>query len=102
MGLRREVDDAIRVMLPQQPGHQGLVANVAVDENVPPIPLRLLQVLHIARIGEGVQVDNADIRIFPQQIQHHVGADKPGAAGDQIRFHQYRTFPSATDRRCAP
>ena len=102
MGLRRKVDNEVRVMLPQKPGHQGLVPHIPPDEPVPFVPPGLLQVLQISRIGQGVQVDNADVGIFFQQIQHHIGADKPGAAGDQIRFHQYRTFPSATDFKCAP
>lgn len=87
MGLRRKVDDEIRVILPDERGHKLLVADIAVDKDVPLVVLDVLQVLQIAGIGQGIQVDDANVRILFQHIVDKGGSDKPGAAGNEISGH---------------
>ena len=38
VALGREIHDRIDLMLEQEPGDQGLVADVALDKNVPAVP----------------------------------------------------------------
>ena len=82
MGLRREVDDEIRVILPDERRHQLLVADIAVDKDVPLVVLDILQVLQIAGIGQGVQIDDANVRILFQHVVDKGGADKTGTSGN--------------------
>lgn len=82
MGLRREVDDEIRVILPDEGRHKLLVADIAVDKDVPLVVLDILQVLQVAGIGQGVQIDDANVRVLFQHIVDKGSSDKPGAAGD--------------------
>ena len=82
MGLRREVDDVVRVILPDERRHKLLVADIAVDKEVPGVVLDILQILQIAGIGQGVQIDDANVRVLFQHIVDKGSSDKPGATGD--------------------
>ena len=76
MALSGKVDDIIEIVLCKQALHQLLVADV-------------LQVLQIAGIGQLIQVDQQDLGVLLEHIVNKVGADKTGAAGDQIFFHRF-------------
>ena len=41
------------------------------------------QILQVARIGQGIQVDDAVVRILRDEATHDMAADETGATGDQ-------------------
>ena len=88
MALSGKVDDIIEVVLCKQALHQLLVADVALHEHMAGVALHILQVLQIARVGQLIQVDQQDLGVLLEHIVDKVGADKTGAAGDQIFFHK--------------
>ena len=88
MALSSKVDDIIEIVLCKQALHQLLVADVALHEHMAGVALHVLQVFQIARIGQLIQIDQQDLRVFFEHIVHKVGTDKTGAAGDQIGFHR--------------
>ena len=58
MRLGRKVDHRARLVLGQQAGDQGGVADIALHEDVARIALDAVQVVQIARVGELVEVDH--------------------------------------------
>jgi hypothetical protein len=89
MALSGKVDDIIEIVLCKQALHQFLVADVALHEHMAGVALHVLQVLQIAGIGQLIQVDQQDLGVLLEHIVNKVGADKTGAAGDQIFFHRF-------------
>ncbi len=88
MALGGKVDNIIEIILLEQAFHQLLVADIALHEHMTGVALHVLQVLQVACVGQLIQVDQQDLRVFLEHIMHKVGADKTGAAGDQIGFHR--------------
>ena len=87
VALGGKVDDIIGVILGDQVGDQGLVADVALHEDVAGVALDVLQVLQVAGVGQLVQIDEADVLVLLQHVMHKVGADETGTAGNKIGFH---------------
>ena len=87
VAFRCEIDDGVRLMVGQQPLHQGAVADVAVNEPVSPVSSQRRQGFQVARVGQCIQVDDGARGILPQRSKHEIPADKSGAAGDQPRGH---------------
>jgi hypothetical protein len=52
---------------------------------VPRVAFERGQVFEIARIRELVEIDDG-LAGFPQPVEHEVGADETGAAGDEYFF----------------
>ena len=88
MALGGKVDDIVEIVLCKQALHQLLVADVALHEHMAGVALHVLQVFQIARVGQLIQIDQQDLRVFLEHIVHKVGTDKTGTAGDQIGFHR--------------
>ena len=82
MAFRGEVDYGARPMLAQQLGHQGAVADVALHEHMALITLQAGKVVHIARIGQFVEVDDRLV-VHGQPVEYEIGTDKACAACDQ-------------------
>src|SRR5205823_14598403 len=59
------------------------VADVAVDERVARIPLDVLQVRRVARVGELVEVDDGVVGVRREHMSDEVGADEAAPAGDE-------------------
>ncbi len=69
-------------MLFQQTPHQVAVAYVALHKGVARVGSYRFQGLEIARIGQLVEIDEGRVA-SREPVQHEVGADKAGSAGDQ-------------------
>src|SRR5439155_20100376 len=91
--LGGKVDDGLRpgrTAVPRQQGpHQCEIPDVAAHESVPAVPvppealLDVLEALHIARVGEQVEVHHVDVVLVLQHPADEVGSDEAGAAGDE-------------------
>ena len=92
MALGGKVDDVVEIVLCKQALHQLLIADIALHEHMAGVALHVLQVFQIACVGQLIQIDQQDLRVFFEHIVHKVGTDKTGAAGDQIGFHR-SVFP---------
>ncbi len=78
VAFRREMDDGAGPVLRQQTVEQESIANVAVHEDVRRVVLQAAQILEIARVGQGVQVQDRLANGF-QPVQDEVAADETGA-----------------------
>ena len=93
VALRREVDDRRGAVLGEEPRDEVAVADVAADEEVVGVVLEVGQVVEVARVREQVEVHDARQVALARQA-HEVGADEPGAAGDQPGLlHDPRASP---------
>ena len=95
MALGGKVDDVIEIVLCEQALDQLLVADIALHEHMAGVALHILQVFQIARVGQLIQIDQQDLRVFFEHIVHKVGTDKTGTAGDKIFFHKFPLLFSA-------
>ncbi len=82
VGFGGEVDDGAGLVFGEQFGDQVEVFDVAFDEDVARIALQRGQVLQVAGVGEGIEVEDrlAGTR-YP--VQDKVCADEAGATGDE-------------------
>ena len=87
VALRRKMNHAPDVVFRKQPLHECFVADVSLHEDVIGHAFAFLQIVKIARVGELVEIDDTILRVFRAKIRHEVGADEPGAAGDEYGFH---------------
>ena len=90
MGLRREVDDRVDVVLVQHLSHERAVADVAMHEAVATRGPRTRQVLEIAGVRQLVEVHDEAVRVLRQHHPDEVAPDETRAACDQDSPH---TFP---------
>ena len=81
VALGREVDH--RVDLLHQFPDEGRVADVAADEEVARVGREVREVRGVARVGQGVQVDDRAVGVARELVAHEVRADEAGAAGDE-------------------
>ena len=86
VALRREVDHVRDAHL-----HGGAdllaVRDVALDELVAKLALDILEVGEVARVGEPVEVDDADRGIGGEQVSNEVRPDEPAPTGDEQFGH---------------
>jgi len=69
--------------------HQSGVTDIAVNEAVVGGSGDILEIVEIARIGQFVDVDDLHLAaVFGEEVMNEVAADKTGAAGDEITFHE--------------
>ena len=80
--FRREIDDRPRAVLRQQRRHERAVADVAAHELMPGIAGQRLEVAQVAGVGEQVEIDHR-LPGRGEPVQHEVGADEAGTAGDE-------------------
>ena len=82
MAFRGEVHHVIDVVLVKQTLNRLFVANVRLNKDIIRVVFHALQVFQITGIGQLVHIDDLDVAVFVQHINHEVRADKAGAAGD--------------------
>ncbi len=82
VALGREIDDGARAVQRQERIDLRAVADVAMDEHVPGVATKRGKAAQIAGVGELVEVDEA-LAGSLQPVEHEVGADESGAAGDE-------------------
>src|SRR6185295_419726 len=94
MALGREIDDRARPMRGQQRRYGGAIADVGAYEMVPGVVLERGQTAEIAGVGQLVDVEDG-LLAFRAPVEHEIGADKSGAAGDQNHASSMR--PKASE-----
>ena len=82
MAFRREIDDRRGPEIADGSSDFRRVGNVASDEPVARVVLRLGQGVRIGRIGQLVEIEQA-MRRGGQQMPHEGRADESGTAGDE-------------------
>ena len=98
-----QVNHAVDVVLLHEGAHLVEVADIGLHEGVVRLVLYILEVSEIAGVGEGVQVDDAVLRVLVDEEAYNVGADEACAAGDENVFHVIVTATRGdAHRRCAP
>ena len=85
MAFRRQVDDAVDILLLHQPEHRVKITDVRLDKGVIGLVLDVLEVRQVAGVGQFVDIDDMIVRIFRDEKPHDVRADEPGTAGDHYR-----------------
>ncbi len=81
MRLGGEVDHHVDGRVPQEPLDERKVPDVPFDQFD-----RRLDLVHrgpVAGVGQGVQDDQLVVRVAGGPVADEVGADEPGAAGDE-------------------
>jgi hypothetical protein len=87
VALRREVDHRIDLVLGKDSPHGVGVANIDLDKGVSRTVCfgESVKAGLVARVGEGIEVDQPQLRISGEGRAHEVASDEPGATGDQHR-----------------
>ncbi len=83
VAFRGEVHHRIDFFLPHQGRDPLRIADVHFDEAVVGRPFKVLEVGQVARIGEGIEVDDPHVGMAGHPAAHHVGTDESGAACDE-------------------
>jgi len=95
VALGGEVDDRVDLVLGKEALDEGAVADVTLDKHIaalgagffrrlPIARLDVGEVFEVARVGEGVEIDDAPRKIWaPEEPVDEVRADEAGAAGDE-------------------
>ena len=86
VGLSRKVDDGAGAVLGEKFGDEFGIADIAANEGMLGIPLKVCEVLEIPCVGELVEVDDG-ILLECDPIEDEVGTDESGAAGDDDGGH---------------
>src|SRR5438045_3341076 len=81
MRLRREVDDRARTMLREQRRYERAITDAPANKNMSRVIRGRCQIAEIAGIRERVEIDKRFVT-FCKPVEDEVGADEPGAAGD--------------------
>jgi hypothetical protein len=71
----------VDLMLLEKCAHRGLVADIALHENIPGVPVQAREVVDIAGIGQGIEHHHPPLLGFSQPVAHEVRANEAGAAG---------------------
>jgi len=85
--LRREVDDGVYTVLPQQAIDQAAIPNVAVHKGMSIFCGQSLEVLAASSIGQRIEIDEADARPRSEEVADEIGADEAGTAGHEYVLH---------------
>ena len=86
MGFSGKVNNRINILLSQQTGHQGGIANVTLYKFVPRVMLYSFKITQVTGIGQRIQVGNATSGIVGDKGVNEVGSDKTGSTGNKKRF----------------
>ena len=81
-----EIDDVVRRMFFKYGGDGFLVGDIALHERIPCIFFNVFEIVQVARIGQLVEVDDCNGRIFSQNGADEIGADKARSATDLYCF----------------
>ena len=82
MAFRGKVHHVINVVLVKQALDRLFVTDIRLNKDIIRVAFHALQVFQIAGIGQLVHVDDLNVAVLVQHIDHEVRADKAGAAGD--------------------
>ena len=98
------MDDGVDFFFSQQPFHQGLVADIAVNEPEVDVGGQTCQVGPIAGVGKGVQHHQSVLGVPAGPVVDKVGADEAGPAGDQQAAHGFSSsiISRRQIRQCRP
>ncbi len=93
MALRREMYDAVDIVLLENLVDRLGVADVRLDKCVVGLVLDVLQVLKVACIGKLVHIYDTDlIAVFFEHVVDVVGADEAGASRNDVSSHVLFSF----------
>ncbi len=87
MAFCGKVDDAVYIELLHDGAHAHVVADICLDEGIIGFILYIFEVSQVTGIGEGIEVDDAVLRVFVNEKADDMGADKAGTTGDEDMFH---------------
>ena len=87
MALGGKVHHIVEIVLGEKLIHQLAVADVALDKDATVAVNVLGNGTEVARIGQGIENDYADMLVYPQEILNVVGAYESGGAGYEISLH---------------
>ena len=82
--------DGIRLLFAENGVHQRLVADIAMDEAVTGVGRDGLEVLQVARVGQLIEIDDADGRIGRQRKPDEGRPDETRASGNEEFAHAHR------------
>src|SRR5437867_97165 len=82
MCLGGKVDDRLNAMLPRDSVNESRITDIPVDKGVARMPLDVSQVLQIAGVAEGIEIDHLRVSL-PEEETDEVRPDEPRPAGDQ-------------------
>src|SRR5262245_14501624 len=85
MALGGKVDDGMDA------GHGGGdgcgIGDVAFDETIARMPSQIGKVDRVASVGESVEIDDAEVRVFFQDIANKIATDEATTAGNEQGRH---------------
>ena len=87
VALGGKVHHIVELVPAEEVVHQLAVADVALHEDAAVIVDVPGDGAEVARIGQGVEDDHADMLVYPQDVLDVVGADESGGAGYEIGLH---------------
>jgi hypothetical protein len=82
-----EVDDGVAVA--GQIVHDNRVLDAPLEKLKVGVVPEVVEVVQVARVGQGVEGENAIVGIFVQHVADKIGADEPGGAGDEKSLHVF-------------
>ena len=86
MAFRGEVDDVGHT--PHRGADLLAVRDVAFDEGIAWVRGDIREVREVPRVGEAVEVDDADVRIGREQVPNEVRTNKARTAGNEYGRHE--------------
>jgi hypothetical protein len=95
--FRGAVDHSLDPVISQQRRHHRLVANVTLVERIPRMPLEILHIRRVARIGQRIKIDYLVPFLYDKPTDK-MGTDEAGSAGDQQLHRQMVTLLIMTRR----
>jgi hypothetical protein len=83
MAFGGEVDYRIDPLLAEHTGDIPRGGDIAMDEGVTGVIPEIGQILDIAGIGQGIQINHFILRMGPEDQTNEVAADEPSSACDE-------------------
>ena len=68
------MDDSVHCIFGEDAGYQLMITDITLDEEVIILSFDILQVLQIAGIGQGIEVDDHVVRILLYEEPDHMAA----------------------------
>src|SRR5687768_67086 len=82
MAFRSEIDYGAGLVAADQASHEGTIADVALNKNVPLILHQCAETLQVSRIRKYVEIDDRLVRLR-KPLQYKICANEPSATGYQ-------------------
>lgn len=87
MAFGGEIDDGTWFGVGQQVGDEIAITDVAVDELVTRIAIKLLEVLEVTGVGQQVEVNDGFVTLL-EPVEDEVRADETGGTSNKNRHNQ--------------